>query len=270
MGFSRGCGIAVLGLVVAGAVWGQQPHEDVPCVSGGPPGIYKGPELRTRSIEAATATPIITVMRDGKAIAGAKIETSLLSRSQEKFGPVLTTDEKGQAVLPRLNPGAVYEVVARFEDDASDELDLQYLPSAREKTDEFRVELELVPDWGWRPAVPGPPSREELITDVTKKGSEEWVPVFRGTVRGGGVYVVPNAAIEVTDRVSGKVVARLQSDQAGRFSAVLPEGYYVAVFDADGYAMRALAFSVTASGVSGELSVRLQLTRPCAFPTTIQ
>jgi hypothetical protein len=253
MGLLRCCGIALLGLAVAGAVWGQRPHSRVRCPEA-PPGDWNGPGFETHSIEAATATPTITVMRYGKAIAGAQIEISLISSPQGRWGPALTTDAQGQAVLPRLIPGAVYEVVARFEDDASDELDLQYLASARQKTDAFRVELDLVPDWSW----PGPsPSRHDLVAAAIKKGSEQAVSAFQGAVRDDGMAIVPNAAMEVYDGNSGKFVMRLSSDEAGRFSASLPDGNYVVIVRSDSYEIRTIAFSVMKAGVRGELKVAL-------------
>lgn len=257
---SRVCAVLVL---VAGVAWGQQPRSRRACAEA-PVGYRSGPPIETHSIEAATATPTITVMRNGKAIAGADIEISFLHSPQERLGSVVKTDAQGQAVLPRLIPGAVYEVVARFEEDASEELDLQYLTSAREKTNAFTVELDLVPDWSWR-GQPSP-SRHDLVAAATKKGSEQAVSAFQGTVRDDGMGVVPNAAIEVYDGNSGKFVMRLNSTATGRFSASLPDGNYVVIVRSDTYEIRSFAFSVTQGAASGELKIALE---PICIATTI-
>jgi hypothetical protein len=164
--------------------------------------------------------PQIQVDLWAKPLAGASVEI------YRGFGPlgqapggkpilVLTSDEKGQVVLPKLPYGRYY-ILGRAKPDREDYLYLEISESGRDWPD-----LVLNVD-----AVPG--SAEYVLSRARTVRPANVVSAFRGVVKGFDGTPVPNATIDVFVKQLGidQKATHLHTGSLGEFSADFPEGEY--------------------------------------------
>jgi hypothetical protein len=166
---------------------------------------------------------------------------------------VLTSDEHGQVVLPKL-PHGRYHVLALATPNLRDDLYLNISFRAARKPREFT--MNLVP---YDP----PPTYEQRITAAEFSSDVKRLTEFRGVVCDQAGAPIPNASVDVLFKgTDGKrYAARLRTDGSGKFASNLPEGNYVAFVRCQGFSDRVIAVVIAKTGSDNELKVELEIGR---------
>lgn len=186
--------------------------------------------VTVRPVPESLQRPRIIVLLNGTPVPGATVEVERQNeypRRNEKLRRRLTTDGKGQVVLPKL-PYGLYRVTAS-EPNLTADLYLKFPPGETGKEGLFSLELKPVP------------SRAQAFA------TDERLPItkcsgFRGVVRDQSGAYVPNVQIEIMQMGANAKVHtwRLHSNGQGKFSVNLADGDYIAVFAQSGFPERDL------------------------------
>ena len=165
---------------------------------------------------------------------------------------VLFTDQHGQLVLPRL-PRGKYRLIALAKPNLREDVYLNISVWATKRPAKLRLEPT--------PFDPLPTS-EKTITAAELSHDVKQVTEFRGVVYGGGAPI-PQASVDVLFKGTGgkRYAARSYADEFGKFSIDLPEGDYVALFNALYFRTKVVALTISKTGSEGGLEVVLEV--PC-------
>jgi hypothetical protein len=160
---------------------------------------------------------------------------------------VLFSDPNGQLVLPKL-PHGKYALVALAKPDLRDDVYLNISIGATIGRT-TKLTLELTP---YEP----PPTSEQTIAAAERSQDVKRVTEFRGVVNGG-----PQVSIDVLFKGTGgkKYAARLYADEFGKFTADLPEGDYVALFNARYFRTKVVVLTISQTGSNDGLTVKLEV-----------
>jgi hypothetical protein len=191
----------------------------------------------------------ITALLDGKPLRDAKLVFFTTPEQQPRLS--LSTDGRGVAATPRLLPGH-YLVVATSPGNLHAELYLDVSKIFRGPAKPFVMDLTPAP-----PSMTSPAVAEK--TPIT-----EFIQEFKGLLVDPAGGPIPGAEIQVLRKGSqGEAVAKLKSDEAGRFAAPLAAGTYVAFFQMPGFRSEILGFEVVQSGLTRTLSISMQIGSGC-------
>ena len=191
----------------------------------------------------------VTVLLDGKPLKDAKLEFSLVTEAKSRAA--LSTDRHGVASTPELPPGR-YRVVAASPDKLTTELYLDVSKSSRNQPTIFVMNLVTPPAWtppvgaAWEAAEKAP------VTGLARE--------FGGLLLDPSGASISGAEIQVLRKDSHPaVVAKLKSDEAGRFATQLADGTYVAFIQMPGFRTQVLAFEVARTAGPKQLRVPMQI-----------
>lgn len=218
--------------------------------------------VRVQAVENCSQHPRITVLRDGKPMAGVTVEVyrpvdhPTGAHYRDRVGATRRTDAKGQVVLPEL-PRAIVYVVARWSSgsvtvpDLDADLALRYFPEDPEAESRFTMDLQPCPN--------GPQFVEQTARDAEDRPIAERVEQFGGTVIDPSGARLRNVSIVVTRlHVAGaRTVRKMQTDAEGHFWALLPPGDYVAVFTDPGF--QETVHTVTVDPTAPQKEIRVEL-----------
>jgi 5-hydroxyisourate hydrolase-like protein (transthyretin family) len=220
--------------------------------------------VQVQSIRDCTQSPRITVLRDGKPAAGITVEVfrpavaPTEAHYRDSLSMPLTTDSKGEVALPKLSPGDVW-VVASWSSgsvtvpDLQTNLYLRYFPEDPQPEDHFT--MDLAPNPSHEQSV------EQLARAAEQKPIAEHIEQFVGTVVDlNGGPPIRDISIEVAQlHVAGaRLVRKMRTDAAGHFSALLPAGDYVAIFEGSGFQRTVNAFTIDPAAKQKEMRVALR------------
>jgi len=194
----------------------------------------------------------ITARLDGKPLRGAKLEFFSITEQQSRLS--LSTDRQGVAKIPKLLPGQ-YRVVATSPGDLLAELYLDVSKTFEGQAKSYVMDLTPVP-----PAVPT--LTNLAITEKTPV--TERIQEFKGLVVDPVGAPIPGAEIQVLGKGShGEAVAKLKSDEAGRFAAPLAEGTYVAFLQMPGFRTEIVGFEVMRDAPTPALQISMRIAAGC-------
>jgi 5-hydroxyisourate hydrolase-like protein (transthyretin family) len=194
---------------------------------------------------------VVTTLFEGKPRKGVKVEIYRCHKQMEA-NPTFTliTGEDGTVAPPALSPGE-YCIVASADLNLAADLELRVSSHFKEKTSSFSMELvaSRFPTW------------EQQLTAVEQMPVKDRLQDFSGVVRDLTGAAIPSVSIEIIRKgTQGKErVAQLKSDRDGRFSTELAEGWYIAVFLAQGFGAQLLPFEISKTQGAGDLRVRLEI-----------
>ncbi len=276
--FVRRGSINVLG--VAGACWRLWPilfaasllllpTAPLPCESVVVIGL-PSPPLRVKQ------KPRITVLFDDEPLAGALVRVGQVPQAGNPLA--LSTDAKGQVVLPELSPGRyAINVSAPSGSAFGASVEVCFVPCLDDGLETFNA--DVVQERIDAPAhviVTEPTALSELWMEVGPTRHPDWpqfiaaveqepiknrLPELAGVVQDRSGAFIPGASVYVVAKgTQGKKhVALLSTDAAGRFSARLPDGDYVAIIYFSGFRTSAVSFRIAADGNTGELNIYLDV-----------
>jgi hypothetical protein len=164
---------------------------------------------------------------------------------------VLISDAQGQVVLPRL-PGGKYHILALAKPNLRDDIYLNISIWASGSHRKFK--MHLVP---YDP----PPTYGQMISTAEISPDVEQLAEFHGVVCDPMGVPISNGSVDVVFKGTEgkKYAARLFTDASGRFSAILPEGDYVAFFHCRGFSDRVIVLAILKTGSSSELQVKMRI-----------
>jgi hypothetical protein len=194
----------------------------------------------------------VTVLLYGKPLKDAKLEFSPVT--ENKSGVSLSMDRRGVASAPELLSGR-YRLVAAGLDKLTTESYLDVSKSSRNQPTMFVMNLATPPAWtpvgaAWEPAEKAP------VTELVRE--------FGGLLLDPSGASIPGAEIQVLHKDSlPAVVAKLKSDEAGRFATRLADGTYVAFIQMPGFQTQVLAFEVARTAGPKQLRIPMQIGSSC-------
>jgi len=195
----------------------------------------------------------ITALLDGKPLKDAKLEFSPMTENKTPIS--LSTDRHGVASASEVPPGR-YRVVATGRDKLLAELYLDVSKASRNQPTLFVMNLGApitrVPSAGaaWEAAEKAP------VTELVRE--------FGGLLLDPSGASIPGAEIQVLRKDSQPaVVAKLKSDEAGRFATRLADGTYVAFIQMPGFRRQVLAFEVARTAGPKQLRISMQIGSGC-------
>jgi carboxypeptidase family protein len=188
----------------------------------------------------------IVALHNGAPLKGVQLE--LYGNAAEPL-QVHTTNKRGIARLRLSMPGH-YRVVATSDQGVLRYLYLDAVKGKKESV--FPLDLDL--------GHPIAPTLQNLIA-IAEGATTTKTRRFAGTVLDPAGAVIPRATIKVFEKGSGgrKILATLESDSEGRFSANLRSGSYTAVFMSQGFKTNIVVIQVSPDVAEQELRVPLQL-----------
>jgi hypothetical protein len=216
----------------------------------------------------------IRVLFDGKVLPNANVQVWQTPLGETSLA--LLTDANGEVVLPELNPGRYavsasstpgpgygnsFEIcLAPCSDDGMETIELvqeglngpmRVIDMDSMALGELWMDIGRAQDPGWMPAIAA--AEREPITSR--------MPEFNGVVQDRTGAVIPGVSVDVVSKgTQGKKhVAMFRTDEAGRFSAQLADGDYIAFFTAPGLVARAVPFTIAAGENADELKVVLDV-----------
>jgi hypothetical protein len=210
--------------------------------------------VRVFSVVESGQQPLVETDADGKPLSGVPIRVYRGFRLQDGFPSdpppmlVLTSNDRGQVILPRLQDGD-YLLVARSHAGLGD---YAYLHISSDSARAPAIHLSLAPM---------APTFEEKLAEAEAAANPATVNQLRGIVTDRSGAAVWNAAIDVLVKgTQGKQhAARLRADKSGRFSADLPEGQYVVFVLSPGFQVAVVPVTVSKAGTSDELAILLEI-----------
>lgn len=129
-------------------------------------------------------------------------------------------------------------------------------------TSEAEVYVDVETEYKWdRAAIYLPPSNRAIADAVLSTPLTASVREFRGIIQSDAIAAfIPGVKIRVfrKDGIDKNYMGQIQSDEEGEFTMPLDEGRYVAVFQRNGFKIRAIGFEV---GENGQTELRLMLSR---------
>jgi hypothetical protein len=193
---------------------------------------------------------LVTALLDGKPVKGAQIDAFLYGRRySEEPRYSFIADDTGVVAIRQMAP-ANYDIVmtAKWGWTA----DLLLTVSKGEKMSQFAVKLQ--------------PDRERAFIERALAASEKAamttrLPEFAGVVQdgsGAGIGRTRITAWKVGEEHSGPGTEST-ADGGGHFSISLPEGRYVALFDEQGFFLKAVFFEISRQASPGNLDVTLEV-----------
>ncbi len=195
----------------------------------------------------------ITALLDGKPLKDARLEFSPMTENKTPIS--LSTDRHGVASASEVPPGR-YRVVATGRDKLLAELYLDVSKASRNQPTLFVMNLAApitrVPSVGaaWEAAEKAP------VTELVRE--------FGGLLLDPSGASIPGAEIQVLSKDSQPaVVAKLKSDEAGRFATRLADGTYVAFIQMPGFRRQVLAFEVARTAGPKQLRISMQIGSGC-------
>jgi len=194
---------------------------------------------------------VVTTLFEGKPRKGVKVEIYRCPKQMEANPSfTLITGEDGTVAPPALSPGE-YCIVAFSDLNLVADLELRVSSHFKEKTSLFSMELVATrfPTW------------EQQLAAAEQMSVKGRLQNFSGVVRDPTGAAIRGVAIEIIRKgTQGKErVAQLKSDRDGRFSTELAEGWYIAVFLAQGFGTQLLPFEISKTQGDGDLRVRLEI-----------
>jgi hypothetical protein len=210
------------------------------------------PSVEVLTPQPSSQSPKITVLHDRNPVQHTKVEVSTIDG---KTVAVLSADESGAVVLPRLHAGR-YTIAAVAPGRLQAYLIVDISKSKSKMRSEFALQLQV-----------GQSSFEELVEAAETNASPDRIPEFNGTVVDPSGAAMPNAKIYIYPRGyihqrgsdAKKLVCIVVTDVMGRFAAHLPDGRYTAVFTAQGFETRIEVFEIKAGTEPKEKRIRLDL-----------
>lgn len=186
----------------------------------------------------------IVTSREGKPLPGVKID---LETGEHRH--LLITNAQGIILVAKLRPGKQCMVATAF-DNATAQLCLDVSLKSKVKLSSFSIEMPP------SPTLQGLVRAEGLSVMDHMKG-------FTGTVRDVTGAVVPSANIEILPKGSKDEdhAIRIQADASGHFSALLPDGTYVAFFQSPGFSTKTEVFEVGKKFEPKDLRISLTIGR---------
>lgn len=186
----------------------------------------------------------IAVEKQGRPVKGAKV--SVFGQTLPQTGLTVLTDSEGMAKLPTLNTGT-YSIEATFEGGTA-----ATAVSVEQKTFAKPTQLTF--------ALVHSPSRMDLVAAQNNRITWQ-TKLFAGVIKDPSGAPIPNASIQIfkkgeLDEWNG---TRLAADQNGRFNAPLPDGEYLAFFQAQGFQSRIAAFEINQEADQAVVPVILQI-----------
>jgi hypothetical protein len=206
------------------------------------------------SVEPSSQRVRIVALHGGTPLNNAKVEA--FSKNEQPHMAV-STNKQGVARL-LLSPPGRYHIAANAGGGLGADLILDVSIGKDKNLSSFTLNLTLRP--------PPPPSFEDRIADA-ENGATVTLRQFAGSVADPAGAVIAQTRIEVFKKGSRGTVRSLQteSDAAGHFSALLPEGSYTAVFRVPGFSLDILVFEISETDETENaksLSIPLQIA-PC-------
>jgi hypothetical protein len=192
-------------------------------------------------------------MIESKPLPGATVEVYRGFGRQGEFPKskallILTSDQDGEVTLPAL-PSGRYVILARSKPNLQDWL---YLALSSEKQSIQSLVLNLTPQ---------PPTLEDKLAVAETSTNGATISQLRGIVRDPTGSPIPKATVDVLMRGTqgSTYAAKLHTDVNGRFSADMSEGRYILKISAQGFAESFRAVTVSRSGSSDELQIKLEI-----------
>jgi len=222
------------------------------------------------SFPVATQHARITALFDGSPISGVSAEV-------RKFGNgnaivTLTTDSKGQIILPAL-PDGPYQIVAwsTQHPGSSGALDLCVgacrgsLAVTELTATDLNGEVKPVEEAARISELSielGPfqfPPRGQLIAEAEAQSTIRNLRELRGNVVDPSGASIPGAWISVIrhGKRRDQEIALLRSDDKGEFAATLPEGRYIVLVAAQAFESQAVSIAILPTGTPGPLRIAL-------------
>jgi 5-hydroxyisourate hydrolase-like protein (transthyretin family) len=192
----------------------------------------------------------ITALVDGKPSKGVKVEICRYKKNLEEGSCFsLMTDATGQVMTPTLSPGE-YGIVASTALNLVGNLSLRVSSRAKEKVSVLSIDLlaSQFPTW------------QQQLAAGDQMPIKEKLQQFGGVVHDPSGSEIVGALIEVVRKGSGGKdrVARLKTAKNGRFSAQLPRGEYLGIFQEPGFSTQIVPFEVAEQGAE-RLQITLQI-----------
>jgi len=158
-----------------------------------------------------------------------------------------STDWRGVATTPKLLAGR-YQVVANGEGDLVAQLYLHVSGAPRNRAKSFSMNLA--------PSHPVFPPEGAVMEAARKAPVTERIEEFAGQILDPLGAPIPGTEIQVLRKGSrGEVVAKLKSDETGRFAASLPIGTYIAFARAQAFRTETIVFERVPASGSKELRI---------------
>jgi len=217
------------------------------------------PALEVMSYQFSARHVRIIARRDGQILSRVKL-FSLRTGKPPRF--LAFTDAYGVAALPKLFPGG-YHISAESAD--GERLELLLYVSSHAVDDTTSITLNFFVN---SPSQ-SPPGSVPLDSG-SYFGAQE-VPVsehlqgFKGVVKDPVGSFVAGATVRVFAKGETKhaAIVELRTDERGRFSALLPDGTYIALIQSAGFRTWFLTFKISKNGESKELEPFLILGSYC-------
>lgn len=205
--------------------------------------------VTVRPVPESLQRPRIIVLLNGTPVPGATVEVEKQNkypRHNEKLRRRLTTNGKGQVLLPKL-PYGLYRIIAS-EPNLTADLYLNFSPGEAGKEGLFSLELKPFS------SLAGGLAADERLP-ITK------CPGFLGVVHDQSGASVPNVQIEIMQMGADAKIRRwrLHSNAQGKFSVDLADGDYIAFFAQSGFSTRVLHLAIAKTENRNELNVILQV-----------
>ena len=203
----------------------------------------------TPAIHPSSDRVRITALLDGKPLRDAKLE--FFFASEQKPRVVLSTDLQGVASTPQLSPG-FFRVVATGPKNLAAELYLEVSKTSAIHATAFEMKLAPVPS--------SVSSLDARLAIAEKTPVTQRIHEFNGLLLDPSGAAIPGAEIEIMRKGSkGESVAKLKSDEAGRFVAPLDEGTYVAFIQMPGFRTEIVAFELAQNAGPRDLSISMRI-----------
>jgi hypothetical protein len=199
--------------------------------------------IEIRSYLPSSPNPCFTVLKNRKRVSGIAVKLYQQNRRGESPYWASLTNKDGIACPSELPEGKyeIYVISGR----RSGELDIDV--AKNNDVGGFQIAL-LLPDQ----------LRSAAAVPVTT-----WVREFKGVVEDATGGVIPKVKIEILRKdpageIDENSMAKIESNDRGRFSLGLQAGAYVAIFEYPGFNLTAFPFEINQKGWSG-IRVTLQV-----------
>ncbi|HEY1470197.1 MAG TPA: carboxypeptidase-like regulatory domain-containing protein [Candidatus Acidoferrum sp.] len=205
--------------------------------------------VEVASCEPSSQNARISAFLDAKPAKGFKV---IVFNSSGKPIQTLFANQKGVAVLPKLHPGR-YTVQGVAANNMGGAVCLDISSQNTSLASAFSIDFRVMP--------PPPPTLKEMLSAAKNGQAGQHLRAFEGFVLDPSGAFVSGVTVQVFKKGSGgkKAIKILKTDGAGRFRAQLPDGVYVAVFQAPGFHTQVLATEIKHSNDVRELGITLQL-----------
>lgn len=206
--------------------------------------------VRVMAIVHSSRHPQIQVTYEGKPVAGA---TVAIFRGYNGSGNALftvETDDKGLAVFPKIATGE-YRVYVKAVPKLWGSVDLEVSQPIGKDPGPIQLQLDCCT----------PPTYEETVASAEQAPIHDRLQSLSGVVVDPSGAFIPKVEIDVVLKgTEGKThVARIRSDNDGRFTAPLADGEYVIFFNAPGFRSLVIPIAISHANGQGELRAKLRI-----------